>query len=120
MTSNVFPVSYIEPCFLPSSLRLVFPHRFFSIPCSPFTAIISISLSLHLVLLAPVNSCELHNYHLVLSFCSCIRVAVCLPMFFPNKTNINTSNVTITLTLQQSFIRVIEDDYQYRKEVTYA
>src|SRR6218665_597560 len=37
-------------------------------PYSLFTAIISISLSLHLVLLAPVNSCELHNYHLVLSF----------------------------------------------------
>src|SRR6218665_4117964 len=36
MTSNVFPVSYIEPCFLLSSPRLVF--------------------SLHLVLLAPVNS----------------------------------------------------------------
>jgi len=28
---------------------------------------ISISLSLHLVLLAPVNSCELQNYYLVLS-----------------------------------------------------
>src|SRR6218665_1598319 len=39
------------------------------------------------------DSCELHNYYLVLSFlfmCSCIQVAVCLPMFFPNKTNINT------------------------------
>src|SRR6218665_2457046 len=24
------------------------------------------------------------------AFCSCIRVAVCLPMFFPNKTNLNT------------------------------
>src|SRR6218665_1590097 len=26
---------------------------------------------------------------LYLAFCSCIRVAACLPMFFPNKTNIN-------------------------------
>src|SRR6218665_778245 len=32
------------------------------------TAKFCFSLSLHLVLLAPVNSCELHNYHLVLSF----------------------------------------------------
>src|SRR6218665_3200505 len=65
-----------------------FPYRYFSIPYTLSTTIISISLSLHLVLLASVNSCELHNYHLVLSFCSCIRVAVCLPMFFLNKTNI--------------------------------
>src|SRR6218665_1325345 len=61
-------------------------------PYTLSTTIISISLSLHLVLLAPVNSCELHNYYLVLSFCSCIRVVVCLPMFFPNKTNINIIN----------------------------
>ena len=47
--SNLFPVSYIEPCFLLSSPRFVF--------------------SLHLVLLAAVNSCQLHNYYyLVLSF----------------------------------------------------
>src|SRR6218665_2833098 len=52
----------------PVQSQACFPHRFFSIPYSLFTAIISISLSLHLVLLAPVNSCELHNYHLVLSF----------------------------------------------------
>src|SRR6218665_829098 len=32
------------------------------------TTIISISLFLHLVLMAPINSCELHNYYLVLSF----------------------------------------------------
>ena len=55
---------------LPSRTKVAgaFPHRFFSIPYSLFTPIISISLSVHLVLLAPVNSCELHNYHLVLSF----------------------------------------------------
>src|SRR6218665_2334754 len=29
---------------------------------------LNLALSLHLVLLAPVNSCELHNYYLVLSF----------------------------------------------------
>src|SRR6218665_3663810 len=46
----------------------LFFTRFFSIPYSLSTAIISISLSLHLVLLAPGNSCELHNYYLVLSF----------------------------------------------------
>src|SRR6218665_1042068 len=63
MTSNVFPVSYIEPCFLLSSPRFYFPSRFFSIPYTLSTTIISISLSLHLVLMAPVNS-----YYLVLSF----------------------------------------------------
>src|SRR6218665_2185960 len=90
MTSNVFPVSYIEPCFLLSSLRLVFPHRFFSIPYSLFTAIISISLSLHLVLLAPVNSCELHNYCLVLSYLFMYSSSGLSTDVFPNKTNINT------------------------------
>ena len=91
MTSNVFPVSYIEPCFLLSSLRLVFHIGFFSIPYSLFTAIISISLSLHLVLLAPVNSCELHNYHLVLSFLFVYSSSgLSTDVFFPNKTNINT------------------------------
>src|SRR6218665_1422003 len=35
----------------------------YSLPYSLSTAIISISLSLHLVLLAPINSCELHNYY---------------------------------------------------------
>src|SRR6218665_3561998 len=54
MTSNVFPMSYIEPCFLLSSPRFDFPSRFFSIPYILSTTIISISLSLHLVLLAPV------------------------------------------------------------------
>ena len=43
-------------------------------------------LTLHLVLLAPVNSCALLII-LYYAFCSCTRVAVCLPMFFPNKTN---------------------------------
>src|SRR6218665_1529691 len=91
MTSNVFPVSYIEPCFLLSSLRLVFHIGFFSIPYSLFTAIISISLSLHLVLLASVNSCELHNYHLVLSFLFMYSSSgLSTDVFFPNKTNINT------------------------------
>src|SRR6218665_2673482 len=72
------------------TLKRCFPHRFFSIPYTLSTTIISISFSLHLVLLAPINSYELHNYYLVLTFCSCIRVAVCLPMVFLNKTNINT------------------------------
>ena len=45
----------------------VFPSQFFAIPSILSTAIISISLSLHLVLLAPVNSCELHNCYPVLS-----------------------------------------------------
>src|SRR6218665_860930 len=49
---------------------------------------LNLALCLHLVLLAPVNSCELHNYYLVLSFL--FMYSVCLPMFFPNKTNINT------------------------------
>src|SRR6218665_3852134 len=44
-----------------------FPHRFF-IPCTLSTTTISISFSLHLVPLAPVNPSELHNYYLVLSF----------------------------------------------------
>src|SRR6218665_1078385 len=105
MTSNVFPVSYIEPCFLPSSLRLVFPHRFFSIPYSPFTAIISISLSLHLVLLAPVNSCELHNYHLVLSFLSMYSSSgLSTDVFFPNKTNIN--NITREQGCRDPFLKI--------------
>src|SRR6218665_1224850 len=89
MTSNVFPVSYIEPCFLLSSPRFDFPSRCFSIPHILSTTVISISLSLHLVLLAPVNLCSLQII-LYYVFCPCIRVAVCLPMFFPNKTNINT------------------------------
>src|SRR6218665_410469 len=89
MTSNVLPVSYIEPCFLLSSPRFDFPSRCFSIPHILSTTVISISLSLHLVLLAPVNSCSLQII-LYYVFCPCIRVAVCLPMFFPNKTNINT------------------------------
>src|SRR6218665_89653 len=52
----------IEPCFLLFSPRFYFPSRFFSIhvPYILSTTISSISLSLHLELLAPVNSCELH------------------------------------------------------------
>src|SRR6218665_2723491 len=52
------------PCVLyrallpPVQSQVYFPHRFFSIPYTLSTTIISISLSLHLVLLAPVNSCE--------------------------------------------------------------
>src|SRR6218665_3673736 len=80
-------------CFLMSSLRLVFHIGFFSIPYSLFTAIISISLSLHLVLLAPVNSCELHNYHLVLSSLFMYSSSgLSTDVFFPNKTNINNKN----------------------------
>src|SRR6218665_3153277 len=59
----------IEPCFLLSSPRFVFPIGFsLYLIYTLSTTIISISLSLHLVLLAPVNSCELHNYYLILSF----------------------------------------------------
>src|SRR6218665_1501596 len=67
MTSNVFPVSYIEPCFLLSSPRFVFPIGF-SLYLTLFPQQLSQSRSLFIVLLAPVNSCELHNYYLVLSF----------------------------------------------------
>src|SRR6218665_1919231 len=52
----------------PVQSYVCFPHRFFSIPYTLSRTIISISLSLHPVLLSPVNSCELHNYYLVLSF----------------------------------------------------
>src|SRR6218665_2905100 len=49
-----------------------------------------LSLSLHLVLLAPVNSCELHNYLLVLSFLFMYSSSgLSTDVFFPNKTNIN-------------------------------
>ena len=47
-------------CFLLSSPRFDFHSRCFSIPHILSTTIISISLSLHLVLLVPVNSCSLH------------------------------------------------------------
>jgi len=59
---NAFLVSYIEPCFLLFSPRFEFPSLCFSKPHILSTTIISISLSLHLhvVLLAPINSCSLH------------------------------------------------------------
>jgi len=88
ITSNVFPVSYIEPCFLLSSPRFVFPISS-SIPYTLSTTITSISLYLHLVLLAPVNSCESHNYYLVLSFWLMYSSSGLSTDVFPNKTNIN-------------------------------
>src|SRR6218665_1886120 len=61
MTSYVFPVSYIDPCFLLSSPRFNFLSLCFSTPhILSTTIIISISLSLHLVLLAPIKPCSLH------------------------------------------------------------
>src|SRR6218665_2941225 len=48
----------------------------------------NLSLSLHLVLLVPII--DYFIVYLALAFCSCIRVAVCLPMFFHFKTNIYT------------------------------
>src|SRR6218665_1757994 len=47
MTSNVFPVSYKEPCFLLSSPRFDFPSRCFSKSHILFTTIISISSFIH-------------------------------------------------------------------------
>ena len=53
----------------------------------------NLSLSLHSVLLAPINSCSL--YIILISFywafCSCTWVVVCLLMFKHIKTNIYTS-----------------------------
>src|SRR6218665_1678334 len=65
------------------------PRTIFSIPYTLSTTIISISLSLHLVLLAPINSCELHNYYLVLSFLLMYSSSSLSIYVFPNKTNIN-------------------------------
>jgi len=91
--SNVFLVSHLDPSFLLSSRRFDFP-----LPVdAPLILIVfsqwNMSLSLHLVLLVPINSCSLSIIsivYLVLAFCSCIRVAVCAPMFFHVKTNIYT------------------------------
>src|SRR6218665_10039 len=88
MASNVFPVSYIEPCFLLSSLRFVFPigSSLYTVPYTLSTTIISLSLFLHLVLLAPVNSCELHNNnYLVLSFLLMYSSSGLSTDGFPNK-----------------------------------
>src|SRR6218665_4153528 len=60
------------------------------------TTIISIALSLHLMLLAPVNSCVLHNYYLVLSFLLMYSSSGLSTDVFPNKTNINTHWVSPT------------------------
>src|SRR6218665_967866 len=51
---------HFRSCFLLSSPRFDFPSRWFSKPHILSTTIISISLSLHLVLLVPINSCSLH------------------------------------------------------------
>src|SRR6218665_1501838 len=69
----------------------LFSHRFFSIPYTLSTTIISISLSLHPVLLAPVNSCELHNYYLALSFLLMYSSSGLSTDVFPNKTNKNSN-----------------------------
>src|SRR6218665_2236283 len=62
-------------------------------PYTLSTTIISISLSLHLVLLAPVNSCELHDYYLVLSFLLMYSSSgLSTDVFLKIKTNINTIN----------------------------
>ena len=54
-------VQMLPPCFLLSSHRFDFPIRCFSIRYILSTTIISISsLSLQLVLLAPINSCSLY------------------------------------------------------------
>src|SRR6218665_1631395 len=63
-------VSNIEPFFLLSSPRFVF--------------------SLPLVLLTPVNSCELHNYYLVLSVLLMYSIGGLSTDVFPNKTNTNS------------------------------
>src|SRR6218665_2744199 len=52
-TSNVFPVSHTEPFFLLSSPRCVFPIGSSLYTLSTTISCISISLSLHLLLLAP-------------------------------------------------------------------
>ena len=74
----------------PVQSQVYFPHWFFYTPYTLSTTIISISLSLHLVLLAPVNSCELHNYYLVLSFLLTYSSSGLSTDVFSNKTNINT------------------------------
>ena len=52
------------------------------------------------MLLSPINSCSLHIIlHEV--FCSCIQVAVCLPIFFPNKTNIGLGLNTHTKQIEE-------------------
>src|SRR6218665_1400472 len=78
------------PCFLLSSPGFDFPSRFFSIAYILSTTIISISLSLQVVLLAPINSCSLLKY-LVLSFLLMNSSSgLSTGVFFPNETNINT------------------------------
>src|SRR6218665_3650428 len=59
-----------------------------------FTTIISIllSLSLDLMPLAPVNSCELDNYYLILRFLFIYSSSGLSTDVFSNKTNINTHN----------------------------
>jgi len=82
MTSNVFPMSYLEPCFLLSSHRFDFPPPVYAPLILIFFLQGNLSLSLHLVLLAPINSFFYFIVYLVLAFCSCIPVAVCLLMTF--------------------------------------
>src|SRR6218665_2975453 len=83
------PIHCIEPCFLLSSPRFLFPIGFSLLSYTLSTTIISISLSLHLMLLAPVNSYILHNYYLVLNFLLRYSSSGLSTDVFPNKTNIN-------------------------------
>src|SRR6218665_238396 len=83
-----------------------FPYRFFSIPYTLSTTIISISLSLLLVLLAPVNLCELRNYYLVLSFLLIYSSSGLSTDVFPNKTNINKLNECIHFNVMLMFVHI--------------
>src|SRR6218665_3189759 len=67
----------------------LFSPSVFSITYTLSTTIISISLSLHLVLLAPINSCELHNHYLVLCFLLMYSSSGLSTDVFHNKMNIN-------------------------------
>src|SRR6218665_1525811 len=101
MNSMSFERSYSIESHERIKLILIFGNG--SLLLTWWVTIISISLSLHLVLLAPVNSCELHNYHLVLSFLLMYSSSgLSTDVFFPNKTNINTITITV-LTLQKRF-----------------
>src|SRR6218665_347130 len=56
-----FPVSYLEPCFLLSSPRFDFPRISVDAPLIlVFFSQCKLSLSLYLVLMAPINSCSLY------------------------------------------------------------
>src|SRR6218665_3971527 len=78
------------PCFLLSSPRFDFLIGF-SLYLTLFPQQLSQSRSLFIQCSwLPSTRVNCIIIILYLASCSCIRVAVCLPMFFPNKTNINT------------------------------